>query len=405
MLPDTAFVSSPRVLASPLVRLALLSIMLGGVGFGALGPFQAIIAVERLGLSETGLASVLAFGAVLGVCASIALGVLGDQTGRHKMLLALSFGVTAFGAAAMTIVPSAWLFIIVHAVILPLGGTSMSQTFAIAGLATKGTGTDQRTRVLTLVRAGFSAAYALTPPTCALAVTLGADILMAYYVMAAVNCIAVLAVWLLWPSNLGAHRPNDAPSPLKALRELTAPIVLVHVVLIAILMSANFLPNTLLPLMIVSTLNGQPAQAGLIAGIIAAIEIPAMLAAPFLARLIGRGPMIAVGAVVYAVFLLGLWQASDMRDVWWLLIPAGLGAGVILSLPLAMLQDLLAHRPGAGGALIAVTNVTSMLLAAGFFALGAEVVGFGGSAALAAALSVFAALALLILPKRSVQDA
>jgi hypothetical protein len=37
--------------------------------------------------------------------------------------------------------------------------------------------------------------------------------------------------------------------------------------------------------------------------------------------------------------------------------------------------------------------------------LGAEVVGLGGSAALAAALSVFAALILLILPQRSVQDA
>lgn len=401
----SAFASSPRVLALPLVRLALLSIMLGGVGFGALGPFQAIIAVERLGLSETGLASVLAIGAVLGACTSIALGVLGDQTGQHRLLLALSFGVTALGAGAMTIVPSAWLFILVHAVILPLGGTSMTQTFAIAGLATKGANMDERTQALTLVRAGFSAAYALTPPACAVAVTFGADILLAYHVMAVVNCIALLAVWLLWPANVGAHRPDDAPSPLKALRELTAPIVLVHVVLIALLMSANFLPNTLLPLMIVSTLNGQAAQAGLIAGLIAAIEIPAMLAAPFLARLIGRGPMIAVGAAVYAIFLLGLWQASEMRDVWWLLIPAGLGAGVILSLPLAMLQDLLANRPGAGGALIAVTNVTSMLLAAGFFALGAEVVGLGGSAALAAALSVFAALILLILPQRSVQDA
>ena len=54
-----------------------------------------------------------------------------------------------------------------------------------------------------------------------------------------------------------------------------------------------------------------------------------------------------------------------------------LGGGLLLSLPIAYMQDLLAARPGAGGSLMAVQRVISQGIAAMVFALGTTLGGYG----------------------------
>jgi hypothetical protein len=53
-----------------------------------------------------------------------------------------------------------------------------------------------------------------------------------------------------------------------------------------------------------------------------------------------------------------------------LTVPAALAAGVILSVPIAYLRDLMADRPGTGGAPLALVQVGATLVAAAVFAPG-----------------------------------
>ena len=82
-----------------------------------------------------------------------------------------------------------------------------------------------------------------------------------------------------------------------------------------------------------------------------------------------------------------------------MIVPAAMGAAVMLSVPIAYLQDLMADRPGAGGALIAVLHVTAQIVAAGVFAIGTAIAGYAAAAALGAVLCATGGIALVALDR------
>ena len=121
-----------------------------------------------------------------------------------------------------------------------------------------------------------------------------------------------------------------------------------------------------------------------------------MLAVP---QLLGRFPkvtLIALGTALYAVHLVTLPWIAGSGLVWLLILPASLGGAIILTLPIAYLQDLLADRPGAGSSLISVQRVAGDTLCAAAFALGSYASGYALAAVLGASVSLIGAVGLVL---------
>jgi MFS transporter, SET family, sugar efflux transporter len=81
-------------------------------------------------------------------------------------------------------------------------------------------------------------------------------------------------------------------------------------------------------------------------------------------------------------------------------LPAAIGGAVILTVPIAYLQDLLSERPGAGAALMSLQRLTGDVMAALCFALGTVISGYGVVAFLGVAVSIFGAVALFCADRR-----
>jgi SET family sugar efflux transporter-like MFS transporter len=93
--------------------------------------------------------------------------------------------------------------------------------------------------------------------------------------------------------------------------------------------------------LILTRIGGRPASdPGLFFGFVTGAEVPSAL-------------LLTLGVALSVVFLLALPILAHNGLVWVLILPLALANGVILTIPITYLQDLLANRPGTGTALVA----------------------------------------------------
>ncbi len=380
-------------LADPLIRVAVFSITLMGAAMASVLPFQSVIGVERLGMSDGLYAAVLAGGAIFGVVAAITVGILTDQTGKFRGVLTLSILVGALAGFLMLVVPSVAIFILVHAVLFPIATTSFTQYFALAAVAAGRNPDLDKDAALSLVRAAFAGSFAVTPPLWALALASGVDLINVYAVLILSN-VAVLGIVLtVWPKQQPAGAPDtEKLSFFQALSEVTTGAILLRLALVAVISASNGLYNILLGLLVVSRLGGTEADVGWFAGGVAAVEMPVMLATASLVKRYSRRGLILAGVAIYGVSLCLLGLVPSMALAWWLILPFGIGAGIILSVPVAYVQSLVAHRPGAGSSLLALTHLGGTSVASAVFAVGASVLSYSGVAIAGAVLATAAGL-------------
>lgn len=395
-LTEEAMLSQFRAaLSDPLLRVAFLSIMLMGPAIASVIPFQSVIGVERLGLSDGVYALVTTLGAIFGVAAAVVIGILTDQTGRYRGILVLSILSGIAAGALMLMAPAAWAFILVHVLMFPVAITAFTQYFALAAVAADRNPHMDRDAALSLVRAAFAGSFAIAPPIWAIALARGADLLSVYGVFIAANLGVLAIIFLMWPRDHAGKDAGDAPLPFfAALAEVTTGRILLRIGLVAVISSVNGLYNILLGLMVVTQLGGTEANVGWFAGGVAAVELPVMLAAALLVKRFSRRGLILAGVVIYAAAMAGLAVVPSMAWAWGLILPFGIGAGIILSVPVAYVQSLVAHRPGAGSSLLSLTHLGGITVASGVFAAGAASLSYSGVAVLGAVLALGSGYAL-----------
>ena len=135
--------------------------------------------------------------------------------------------------------------------------------------------------------------------------------------------------------------------------------------------------------------------AALYAGLVAGLEVPFMLAMPWVLPHVARTHLILIGTAIYTLQLLGIPVLAGSPWLWLCLIPGAVGGAITLTLPIAYLQDALGHRPGTGAALMALMKVAGDVMAAGCFALGTALSGYLLAGVLAAIVTVVGAVALV----------
>jgi SET family sugar efflux transporter-like MFS transporter len=104
--------------------------------------------------------------------------------------------------------------------------------------------------------------------------------------------------------------------------------------------------------------------------------------------------------VLYSLHVALLPVLAGSALVWLLVLPAAAGGAVILTVPIAYMQDLLSDRPGAGAALMSLQRLTGDIIAALCFAPGTALSGYGAVALLGAVVSIFGAAALIWADRR-----
>ena len=386
----------------PALRLAASGVFLFGAFAGAIAPYFSLIAVETFGLGNRAFAALLVVSSVLSVASSVSAGILTDQRANRRTVALLSAGLLFLGSAAVFLFPTLPIFLVAHAILLPAGSAIMGQFFALARLAATESAPVERDAILAAIRAIFALPFLIVLPLVSWAIRQGAPIMSIYTLLFAITLCLVALTAAFWPRD-GRTGWQDRPSGLSfraALAEIAHLRVSVRVVLIGAVTGASALYMVLMGLIFTQSAGRDAGDVALYAGLMAGLEVPFMLATPLMFRRYSKTALIAAGAAVYAVHLSGLALLAATPWVWLLIIPGAAGGAVILSLPIAYLQDLMADRPGTGSSLMAVQRIAADGFCAAAFVIGAALSGYGLAAIAGSAIAVGAALILVAIDAR-----
>jgi hypothetical protein len=386
---------------SPVLRMLALILGLIGAINGSLFPYQSLIAIERIGLSDAQFAAVLLVASVAGVAAAVIAGIVSDQHSNRRTVALVTAALAVLGPVLMWAAPSALTLVLCHALLLPISGSLYGQTFALARLACSDRPVE-RDGILAALRSGMSATFLGMLLIWSAAFGRGLDV-MAVYGLSALASAALLAlVWRDWPRD-GTALWRDPPSGLTlgaSLREIVVPKVLLRLGLLGAIGSAPTLYMVLLALVFAGIPGRGTADTALFVALVAGFEVPFMLLLGRITPRLGRQIVIAGGAAIYAAYLALLPFLAPTAAVWLLPVLAGMGGAAILTLPIPYFQELMADRPGTGSSLLAVQRVTADVICALAFTLGTALGGYALAAMLGAAITLAGAGLLLAVDRR-----
>jgi SET family sugar efflux transporter-like MFS transporter len=385
-----------------LLRIAFLCILMMGTAIASIVPFQSVIGIEQLGFTSTQYAILMIIGSFIGVTASVSAGIYCDQTGYYKQVLITCISTGIVAGCLMYFLPTKFSFILFHALLAPLAFTAFTQYFALASLSAARNKHINKDFSMSLIRASFAGSFALTPPLWALLIANGVELITVYGFIAFVHVIILALVLTNWPNKHQSEpEQKSGMSFLQALKELTSKSILARLFLISLMTGSNALYNIILGLLILNNLGGTESDVGYFAGGVALMEVPIMLGSAIILRHMSRTQLMFVGMVIYAGFLIGISSFQTLQYAWFLIIPAGFGAGILLSVPLSYIQELKSNRPGASSALISVSQVMAMVIASSIFAMGSYFTDYAGIAWIGAALGLIASALLLALDRNN----
>lgn len=355
---------------SPALRLAAVAMLLLGIQNASIGPYVSLIAIETIGLSESVFALVLTIGAIVAVVSAVAFGVLGDQYGWRRGIALISASAAFLGLAILVLAPSAWALILCHALLLPLGSSLYGQMFALTRLASpqeRGRETIQGT-----IRAAMSISFMVMLMFWTFALGAGADVLWTFTAAALAAAILLGVTALQWPRG---DQPDwqDRPTGQSmgaALRELARPAVALRLAILGTISSSFVLYFILVGLVFDASPSRDASDVALYVGMVAGWEVPLLILLPRLLAYVSRSALIAIGAGFYGVHILLMPLWVDSVWLWAGTLIAGIGGTAFIGLTIGYYQDLLAGKPGAAGAMLAVQKLVADLLGAAGFALG-----------------------------------
>jgi MFS transporter, SET family, sugar efflux transporter len=382
------------------LRAAALMVVLLGALSCTFGPYMATLAVQRFALGDWGYSALLAISTAVSVTSAVLIGIRSDQTGRRRGLALWGAGLMVAAGGLMAVWPTALSFVLVHGLILPMS-TLFGQIFAIARIGSLRHPEASRAPIMATIRALFALPFVVVLPLWALAFRQGTP-LLTIYPAATLLALTMLAVaWVWWPADAsGGGATRSGLSLRAALAEMAHPSVAWRVVALGAVNSSGTVYWAVLSLVLVPAVGRSTADVALYAGIVAGLEVPFMLALPQMTRRLSRPVAILLGTLIYCIHLIGLPLLAGAPLVWALMLPAAAGGALTLTLPIAYLQDLLAERPGTGASLLALQKLIGDLMAAGCFALGTALSGYGLVTVLGAAVTVAGALALVLADRR-----
>jgi predicted MFS family arabinose efflux permease len=336
-----------------------------GVSLASTTPYDAVVAIDHLGISHTNYALILTVASIVGLVASVALGWLSDHIGDRRLLVLATALIGTVGFGIMYAFRSPVAFAIVWCLILPFGNAAFSQTFAYARVYYDQHRPGDAEFRITILRSIYAASWVIVPPLAGwiAAVYQVFDI----YLLAAVAYLVCGAISLFMLSDPATRLVPKPPAPKEKGTSYIALPMLIGIGGVLLINVAIRLSGTATPLAMVSNFGGNIGDVGISNGIRAALEIPLMLAWGVIGRRFRKHTLIAAGALIYAAYVAMMTQAHSVTDVYWLQVPCAVAIAVLMSVPISYLQEAIRGRVGLSTSLLDVTLVVAGLLSAGLF--------------------------------------
>lgn len=368
-----------------------------GALFSTIYPYQSLVAITVIGLSEPAFGLTLVLASVVAVTTAVLLGILSDQHANRRQVAVITALAGNMAVALMLFVPGPVTLVISHGILFPVGSSLYGQFFALTRLASP----PDRARndaIQTTLRAAMSFGFLCMLIYWTWAFAAGSEVMGIYRSAAIASGVLTLLILRYWPRD-GATDWHDAPSGLNmaaAFRDIARPAVLLRLVCIGAINSAGVSTMVLVALVFNATANRSASDVALYVGLIAGWEVPVlMLLLPRLLRHQPRIRLLAAGATLYCAQLALLPLLADTAAVWGLTLLAGIGGSSVISVPISYYQDMMAGKPGTAGALLALQKLVADVLAAAAFVTGTAFAGYQETALIACAISLAGAAALL----------
>jgi SET family sugar efflux transporter-like MFS transporter len=301
---------------------------------------------------------------------STVLGRLSDGRVARRRVLMMCAVAGCTGAAVFSVLRSYWPLLVVACTVTAVGSALMAQGFAYARAVLAGD--PAAPMVTSTLRTFFSISWVAGPPLASL--LLGAGGFVTLYACSAglfAVVFVVVARWLVEPPavQLPTHQATaDVGTATGGARRS----LWITLAALCLLQGALSLNVQAVPLLVRHELHAGVGSAGVVLGVCAALEIPAMLGFGVLStrvplRLLVRlGPLF--GIAYYAL-------AAGSERVWQLVAVQLLNAcyiAIIQGLAISYVQELLPHEPGRASTLYSNTFPCGAILASPLVGLGAK---------------------------------
>jgi predicted MFS family arabinose efflux permease len=384
------------------IRNIAVALLLLGFTYASTIPYQSIIGIEQLGLSERQM-GLLIFGIGLsGMIGNLTLGYLSDYAQNRKTSVLISLAVGFFGFGAFATWPSVTTFLICCLLINPISGSAYSQLFAIVRTMTIEKGDAEAASINSAVRTFYALSWIVVPGLVGLFIATRKNVSDSFAIAALAFGLCFVFYALFGPK--GGRTQISGKSAWNNLREAFGLIfearVFRRLIALSFIQGPHPLIAAALPLIITSLPHGGTADVGFLAGLFAALEIPIMLVAGMLNRNWHTWTLIIIGALTHVSFLLAVGLASNVASIYAFAIFNAAGTAIMVTLHVSYVQELLPERPGLATSLLSITTLVNRTLSAFVFAGIGLVYSYAGAMTAMAFLALLGSVAIYLLDRR-----
>ena len=374
--------SFSKILTTSSIRVATITLFCLGFTYASTIPYQSIIGIDQLGMSTWHYSILMIIMAVTGMIGSFVMGYFSDRTDDRKKSILITLAVGAVGFGVFSIFPSLWSFIFCLVLISPISGSTYGQLFAVIRSQTSEFGSRDAASINSVVRSIYAASWILVPGLVGLYIATRKNISDSYSLAAAAFAFCFL-IYLAFGKSVknSTVGQGSAWAGFKTALSLVAGRqIFLRVLALALIATPQPTNAALLPLFITHLPGGTTADVGLLAGLVAGLEIPFMLLGGYFNRQTATWKIILVAGLAHAAYLFGLGFVTATWQIYALAIINAAGAAIMLSLHLSYLQDLMPDRPGLGTSLLSIGSLLNKGFGAVVFASAGTVIGFSGAA-------------------------
>ncbi|MGA5362562.1 sugar efflux transporter [Streptomyces purpurascens] len=324
---------------------------------------------------------------VLEIAAGLTVGTLSDRMLNRRTLLMLCPLLSAAGALSYAAFRDYLLLLATGAVLFGLGGAGFAQIFAYNRDYAQAHALDS-TLLNSILRSITSVCWIIGPPLGFLVVD--AQGFAPLYLLAAfLYAMSGLLCRCLLPDL-----PRDPVKRKSAGNPFTGPgrPLLLLLPAVVLFLAVNSIYQINIALFVTLDLGLRPSFTGLMIGLAAALEVPVIVLTGRYAHRLGTWRLVLGAAAVSALFFATLPFIHSPAALLLSQLPGAVCTGVLLSLPLSLLQDALPGRAGTASSLYTSSQQAGILLAGATAGVVTQWAGYTAVFFVCAGLSTAAAL-------------
>lgn len=341
------------------------ALLLTGASTAATVPYQAIVAVEMLGLSPQLFATLQTIRLLLTALSTVGLGALSDHFRDRRALVFISALAGAASGAIVFVWRDPLSFAVSFCIFMPVSSALFSQIFSYSRVYL-----DSQRRpselALSVLRTAYSVSWAIVPPVVGWFVA-QFTAFHAYGIAAltfAACALFCLALPGLGPDKARSRRAAPGESVVKSAVRWNIIAGLLAITLVRV---APFTNTVVLPLFVLNGIGGDLSQVGLLAGVAALVEVPFIMLWGRFALRRPKWLIICGCSLAYGMYMVMVFHADAFWQVVVLQAFASISSAALATLTISYAQDAIAGKIGLSTSLLDMSNVASKIISAALF--------------------------------------